>query len=459
MIVRIRPQLNIKKIAEILGRTWESDDSPVRQFETAFSTWLGTGSAFAVDRGRSAFLLGLKILGVKKGDEVIVQSYIFHVVIDAVLEAGAIPVLADSCLDDFNVLPAAIEREITSRTKAIIVTHLGAPCEMNEIIRIARKHECYLIENCAHTLDAEYDGRKTGTFGDISFFSFDVDKPISTGDGGMLVINNGDLLEKARLILDGYGRVPLAREREIIHGLLLNHFVTREDVYPEKGFLPIDFAKRAVKKYPQLISLVESSIRSGADCECNELVLSYMERLHLLCKKKESPLEHIISRAMGRARTLSGQVKLEKIESPLLLMNSLRSAVGIECLKDYGSCKAKRDRNTQYYIDHLDAVAFRHPRIKDKKPSYIRYTVLNNTGYDNPYITRTAREKGLEIGIFNWSSPIHLCHPYNRLLSFDRSRLQNSEHLGTRLLSLPVHPSLNEPGLKKIATFLNDLSI
>lgn len=460
MIVRIRPFLNVKKISKALAAATEPDEQRVKEFQSAFASWLGAANAIAVDRGRAALLLALKILGIREGDEVIVQSYIFHVVVDAILEIGARPVLADSGEEDFNVSPAAIARELTSRTKAIIVTHLGIPCDMEEITGIARKHGCYLIENCAHTLGAECDGKKTGTFGDVSFFSFDVDKPISTGDGGMLVINNESLLEKAHAILDGYRRVAFAKEKEIVYGLLLHHLVTGEDIYPENGFLPVDFGKEAVKSDPCLLSLVESSTKRGDSSEFRALVLPYLRQRHLLRQKEPPPMRSFVSRVRGRAHFFFGRASLQKIDSHDLLMNSLRSAVGMACLKDYTSCKAIRDRNVQYYVDHLDNAAYRTPRVKEgKKPAFIRYAVLNNTRHENSFITRAAREKGLEIGIFNWSAPIHRCYPYNRLLSFDRAKLQNSEILGARLLSLPVHPYLSEGGLKKIVGFLNGFSV
>ncbi len=460
MIVRIRPFLDIEKIPKAMSAATGpgSDAGPVREFEAAFASWLGVSNATAVDRGRAALLLALKILGIREGDEVIVQSYIFHVVIDAILELGAKPVLADSTLEDFNVDPRAIEREITPRTKAIIVAHLGVACDMEEITDIARRHNCYLIENCAHTLGAECNGEKTGSFGDVSFFSFDVDKPISTGDGGMIVINNNSLLERACGILGGYGMVSFEKERQIVCGLLLHHFVTGEEIYPEKGFLPVDFGKEAVKKDRRLFSLVEKAASFGSAAKFRELISPYLHEKRLLRENKW--LKKSIARAAGRANAALGRVNIPKIDSGRLLMNSLRSAVGTECLRDYENCKAIRDRNTQYYIDHLDPDAFRPPRIaRGKKPAFIRYAVLNNTGYENSRINEAARQRGFEIGIFNWSAPVHRCYPYNRLLDFDRSKLLKSEHLGRGLLSLPVHPYVGGEALGEIVRFLNGFAI
>ncbi len=458
MIVRIRPFLDVEKISDILVRAEELGADRITDFESAFASYIGSPQAIAVDRGRSALLLALEILGLKRGDEVIVQTYIFHVVIDAILEVGAKPVLVDSSLDDFNISAQAIKSGITDRTKAIIITHLGIPCDMEQIIDIAKAHDCFLIENCAHTLGAQYDGKNVGTFGDVSFFSFDVDKPFSTGDGGMLVINNYNLMDKASQILDQYKKIPLKKEKEIIYGLLLHHFVTDEEIYPEKGFLPVDFGKNAVNKDKRLSSLIENAVENGVDKDFRTYVLPYMQRKDLLYLK-ESRIKSIASRASARALVTFGIKKIAKIDSEELLMNSLRSAVGVACLSNFNLARDIRNRNTQCYIDSLDNVAYGQPLIDEKiKPSFIRYTVLNNTKCENSYIAAAAKERGVELGIFNWSTPIHLCYPYNKILSFDRAQLSNSEHLGRRLLSLPVHPYINESIVKKIAAFLNDIA-
>ena len=463
MITRIRPYLDFEKITGIVADTAkQAIDPPHEQtpneFESAFASWLGVSHVFAVDRGRAALLLALKMLNIERGDEIIVQSYIFHAVIDAIVELGAVPVLADSRLDDFNVDPLSIGKKMTQRTKAIIITHLGIPCDIDEIGMIARRHNCYLIENCAHTLGSEYKGKKTGRLGDIAFFSFDVDKPLTTGDGGMIVINNDSLLENACNVVSRYRKVPFMKEKEIVCGLLLQHFVTSEDIYPKKGFIEVNFGKEAVKNDPFLLSLVEDAAHGRTAAEFREKILPYIRRKGLLTENK-SWLNNIAERAMRRVKSVTGRLEIQKIEARCLMMNSVRNAVGAQCMKDYDECLSARNVNTKYYIDHLDKGAFLQPTIGDeKKASFIRYAVLNNTRHDNSRIITEARKRGLEIGIFNWGSPIHLSHPYNRLLDFDRRELPNSEYLCKRLLSLPIHPYVNGEGLERIVGFLNGLA-
>lgn len=458
MITRIRPFLNREKLSKSVLNPLAGDVKTIAVFEKMFAAYLGGGPAVAVNQGRSALLLALKILGLKNGDEVIVQSHIFHVVIDAILETGARPVLVDSNLHDFNISADEIKKEVTPHTKAIIAAHLGIPCDIEKIAAIARENNCFLIENCAHTLGGKVNGKNAGTFGDLSFFSFDVDKPFTTGDGGMLVINNKSLMDKAQQIISQYNRVTPEKEKELIYGLFLHHFVTSEAVYPPDGFLPVDFGKTVVKKDHGLLLLVEKAVKSGADGSFHEIVLPYLLKRNML-HFKASKAPSIVSRIYGRAIVTFRKVTIPKIDSDELLMNSLRSAVGIECLKDYDAARNIRNENAQYYADHLDKKAFEQPEIGNgKTPAFIRYSVLNNTKYENSHIRAMAKEKGFEIGIFNWSAPIHSYYPYNKILSFERNKLLNSEDLGRRLLSLPVHPYVDKKTLNKIVQLLNKMA-
>ncbi len=453
MIVRIRPPLDIEKMTRVLAHA--PGQEAITEFENTFADRVGACGAIAVDRGRAALLMALKILNIKPGDEVIVQSFIFHAVIDAILETGAKPVLADSRLEDFNIDPESIESMITAKTKAVIATHLGMPCDMDEISWIAHKHNCVLIENCAHTLGAEYNKAPVGRFGNMSFYSFDVDKPVSTGDGGMLLINDPGLLKRAQSIRESYRKVPLEKEEEIVYGLLLHYLATSEDFYPRNGFLPVDYGKQAVKKDKFLQSMIKEAVRGDCKTQFRKCIWPYMQKKQM-CGESKSCEAGIFKRLTARARMFIGKPRIPRIDHPYLLMNSLRSSVGAECQKDYGLYKARRDQNAQYYSDHLKTSAFKNPVISNgKKPAFIRYCVLNESGYANSKIKATALSEGFELGIFNWSAPVHLCYPYNKLLNFDRFRLQKSEHLGKKLFSLPIHPYISHESLEKITAFMN----
>ena len=247
MLNRAKPHVDMEKIIEYISKVDLLDEKHIIKFEKRFSNYLDARFCKAIDQGRDALFLALKILNISKGDEVIVQSFICKVVIDAILSSGAKPVLIDSSLDDFNVLPSEIKKKINSKTKAIIIAHLyGIPCNIDDIISIARENNCFLIEDCAQCINSIYKGKPVGTFGDISLFSFNFDKPLSTGKGGMIVINNSDLLSKSIDLLSSLNRLELKNDKKIVYGLFIQHLLTNKELYNDT--LPIDFGQNLIKE-------------------------------------------------------------------------------------------------------------------------------------------------------------------------------------------------------------------
>ncbi|MCH7828586.1 aminotransferase class I/II-fold pyridoxal phosphate-dependent enzyme [Patescibacteria group bacterium] len=166
--------------------------------EEEFREYLGVEYAFAFNSGRSAFLAILESLGLKKGDEILIQAFTCNAVPNPILWSGLKPVYVD-CKEDYNMSPEDLKKKITPHTKAVLVQHtFGAPADMDKIQEICSKHNLVLLEDCAHALGAEYKGRKVGTFGKASFFSFSRDKVISSVYGGMVVTNDAPLAESMR---------------------------------------------------------------------------------------------------------------------------------------------------------------------------------------------------------------------------------------------------------------------
>lgn len=161
------------------------------KFQEDFKKYIGTEHALAVSSGTASLHLALRALEIKEGDEVIVPSFTFVAAVNVIKYMNAKPVFIDIKKNDFCLDENQLESLITPRTKAIMVVHMfGNPCNMNRIMEIARKHNIYVIEDCAESLGSEYDGKKTGSFGDIACFSFYGNKYITTGEGGMCVTNN-----------------------------------------------------------------------------------------------------------------------------------------------------------------------------------------------------------------------------------------------------------------------------
>lgn len=184
----------------ILGRQLES-------FEKEFAGYLKTKYVVGVGSGTDALILALRALGIKKGDEVITQPNSFIATTLAITELGATPVFADVDPDTFQIDEKKIEKLITRKTKAILPVHLyGAPCQINEIVKIAKKNKLYIVEDACQSHGSTLNGKMTGTFGDLGVFSFYPGKNLGAyGDGGAVCTNNRVFFERLKK-LRNYGQ-------------------------------------------------------------------------------------------------------------------------------------------------------------------------------------------------------------------------------------------------------------
>ncbi len=179
-----------------------------KKFETSFAKYSETKYAIATSSCTGAMHLALLALGIKKGDEVIMPDLGWVATSAAVKYTGAEPVFVDVLEDTWCIDPDAIKKAITKRTKAIMPVHLyGHTCEMDEINRIAKKYNLYVIEDAAQSIGSIYKNRRPGSLSDIGCFSFQGAKIMVTGEGGMLVTNDEKLYAKARFYND-HGRDP-----------------------------------------------------------------------------------------------------------------------------------------------------------------------------------------------------------------------------------------------------------
>ncbi len=169
----------------------------VREFESNFSKFLKTRNSLAVTSGTAALRVALAALGIGLGDEVITQSFTFVATVEAIVESGATPKCAN-INETLNIDPNKIEELITKKTKAIIIVHmLGVPCQIDLVKEICKKYNLFLIEDTAWGCGGSLDNKFLGTWGDIGTFSFDFAKTITTGEGGMITIQNKEIFNKA----------------------------------------------------------------------------------------------------------------------------------------------------------------------------------------------------------------------------------------------------------------------
>lgn len=185
----------VKKVLEsgayILGLNVEA-------FEEELATYLGCGYVISCANGTDALVLALRALDIGSGDEVITVSHSFFATSEAVALVGATPIFVDIREDDYNIDTTKIENAITKKTKAIIPVHIyGQPCEIEDVIKIARRNNLYVIEDSAQALGAKYNGKFVGTFGDVGTTSFYPTKNLGAcGDGGAVFTNDSEIREK-----------------------------------------------------------------------------------------------------------------------------------------------------------------------------------------------------------------------------------------------------------------------
>lgn len=194
-------QDEIEEVVKCLKSGWVGTGPRVAQFENDFRQYKKVAYAAAVNSCTAALHLSMLAAGLKPGDEVVTTALTFCATVNAIIHAGAKPVLADINPSTMNIDPQEVEKKITPKTKALLPVHFaGRPCDMNALVKIAKRRHLKVIEDCAHAIEAEYHGQKTGTFGDFGCFSFYVTKNIITGEGGMVLAKKEEDIAKIKML-------------------------------------------------------------------------------------------------------------------------------------------------------------------------------------------------------------------------------------------------------------------
>ena len=193
----------IEEVVATLRSGWIGSGPRVALFEQAFAHYknIGKEQVAALNSCSAALHVSMIAAGLGPGDEGLTTAITFCATVNAIMHTGAKPVLVDIDPRTFNIDSAKIEERITARTRAIVPVHFaGRPCDMDELMAIAEKHDLIVIEDCAHAIETEWKGRKVGTFGAFGCFSFYVTKNVVTGEGGMVIARQAGAIDRIKIL-------------------------------------------------------------------------------------------------------------------------------------------------------------------------------------------------------------------------------------------------------------------
>ena len=263
------------RMASVLRSGWLTSGGVVEEFEKKFSSFVGTKYAVALNSGTAALHAILSELKLSSNDEVVVPANTFISTAFAVLYVGAKPVLADCDINTFNVTAETIERSLSSKTKAVIVTHVGGnPCEMDEIVKLCQEKGVILIEDAAHAHGSKYRGKSCGTFGLANAFSFYPTKVITSGEGGMVTTDSKEIYEYIKTFRN-VGRA------EIGHGpiVMLGYNYRMSNIHAVIGLNQLKHLEEFVKKRNELAKFYNQELEKidwiKPQKVCNHSVSSY----------------------------------------------------------------------------------------------------------------------------------------------------------------------------------------
>ena len=217
---------DIREVIKVLKSDWLTQGPKVQEFEKALVKYCGARFAVAVCNGTAALHLAYLAAGLKGGDEAITSPNTFPATSNMLLVEGVKPVFCDIRPDTYNIDESKIEKLITKKTRAVVPVHFaGQPCEMDAILKIAKKYKLIVIEDACHALGAKYKNKKIGGIGDMTVFSFHPVKSITTGEGGAILINNKKYYQKL-LRLRSHGIIKNAQGFNVMTELGYNYRLT-----------------------------------------------------------------------------------------------------------------------------------------------------------------------------------------------------------------------------------------
>jgi perosamine synthetase len=372
-------------------------------FETSFSQWVGLSSAFSFWKGRVALYAILKSLDIKAGDEIILSGYTCVMNVNPIKYLGAKPVYVDIEPNTFNINPDLIESKITPRTRILLAQHTyGYPCDMDRIMAIAKKHNLTVIEDCCLCLGSSYKGRKMGTFGAAAYFSFQWNKPFTTGLGGMLVTSNKELSAGIHALRSTQMCRPSAKEIILLAAELS---VYRLFIYPRTTAMAQQLFRFLTKK-----GVVVGSSSSA---------------------EFQPVMAPDFFKQISAFQAYCGLRQVHKIEQNIAHRKEM-AAVYDQMLAQKGFPSRDYDKSL------LDPVLVRYPvRIKEKTKAI-----------------ETAASAGVELGSW-FECPLHPVETPLEKYDYILGMCPVAEKASKETVNLPLHPRVSEKTIRRTVEFIS----
>ena len=392
----------------LLIRPWKwKKGKEIKLLEEEFAKFIGVKYAVSFNSGRSALYAILKALdqvqGLDAGSDVLLQAFTCNAVPNPVLWAGLNPIYVDCNKENFNIDTEDLKAKITQQSKAIIVQHtFGIPANMDEITKICQEHKLILIEDCAHSLGAKFNGKIVGSFGDVGFFSFSRDKVISSIYGGMVVTNNEELADNLRKFQNNYGHPnKLWVFQQLLHPVLLQYIIL-----PVYNFFNLGKALLIIAQITHILSKAVS------------------------WKEKQGKIPNYFPRALPNAMAILALNQFAKLD------------------KFY----SHRNKVTNYYKDNLKDTKFIFPDIGlNSQPSFLRFTVKHPKAHE--IIWQAWHKENILLGDW-YTTPIAPFDTNLEELKYKPGSCIFAERLAKETLNLPTHINITEDDCKKIIEFL-----
>lgn len=388
---------------KLLLQPWKwRKGSKVEKLESKFKDYLSSDHSFGFNSGRSAFLAILESLDLEEGKEVLLQGFTCNAAVNPVLEAGLKPIYVDVNSESLNLNVEDLKKKISKKSKVVVAQHtFGKPADLKEIQEICKRHNLILIEDCAHSLGAEFGEQKVGTFGKAAFFSLGRDKVISSVYGGVVVTDD-----------------PVLGER------IKNYYESLE--------APGSFWIFQQLLHPILTSLAKSFYGFG---QLGRYFLGGLQKIGLLSKsvaeeEKEGHLPSKFPSRLPNALAKLGSNQFNKLEE----FNSHREAIA------------------NFYNKNLSDLDIE--RVVGSDRIFMRYSLLTSEDTDN--ILKKAEEEGIFLNDGWRKKPIVPPDTDLEKMNYAWGVCPQAEQVAERIINLPTHPNISLDKAQRIVKFLKD---